>query len=341
MRVMTEKGEALSFDTRRMLSWIDRIFGSDVDKVHAIGQRALYNLVLNNRSTTSLLERSIEQCFNPFRHRILESHFSVLTKVLNSFEDYQLPFWKVLGALIFVLGNDKGEVRVQSARLLQLLERRRDENSGIQDFDINISDRTTAVYKQAAYDISARLSRTHQELTFHIFSLFCKHFRSVDKDVQRQMVFSILPWVQVIELQIDTNDKPTPQSSMVLANLLEITFKTSSLLHNEVQALWQALATGHPGNVQLVLDFVISLCSERKDQAVVFYAKQVIVYMAHGAAGAKVVEFLLLKITPKNMVFSHKESLPLAGDGGGLPYLADLAETLPNVNRTVSVTVMR
>lgn len=339
MRVTTDKGEALSFDSRRMLLWIDQLFASDVDKLHIIGQRALYNLVSHNRSSTSLVEWSIEQCFNPARPRALQSHFSVLNKVLNAYEDYRVPFWRVLAALLFLLGNEKNEIRIQSAELLQTLERRREQNSGIQDFDINISDRTTAVYKLAAYEISARLSRTHQEYAFHIFSLFCNHFRNVQEDIQRQMVFSILPWVQVIELQVDTNVKPTAQSAMVLANLLEITFKSSGVLHNEVQALWQALATGHPGNVQLVLDFVISLCSDRKDQAVVYYAKQIIVYMAHGTAGAKVVEFLLLKITPKNMVFPQKEALLFPDDSAGLPYSADLAEILPNVNKTVSLLI--
>ena len=75
---------------------------------------------------------------------------------------------------------------------------------------------------------------------------------------------------------------------MLLANLLEITTKASGGLHNEVQALWQALATGpHGGNVQLVLDFVISLCLDRREQSFVDYAKQIVVYLSSTPAGQK------------------------------------------------------
>ena len=89
------------------------------------------------------------------------------------------------------------------------------------------------------------------------------------------MVAAILPWIQIIELKVDPNGGPTAQSYVLLANLFEITIKSSSALHNEVQALWQALATGpHAGNVQLVLDFIMSLCLDRREQNFVEYAKQ-------------------------------------------------------------------
>ena len=308
-----------------MLLWVDQIFGSQHDKLHLIGQRALYNLIIHNQDVPYLLEWCIDQCFTPDRPRALESYFTVVTKILNEQENFQTPFWRILAALLFLIGNQQSEIRVQSIKLLQLLETRRNQNSGIQEFDINISDHTTAVYKLASYEISSRLSKTHHELAFYVFSQFSYHFRGMHVDAQRQMVPSILSWIQMIELQIETDGRPTAQSYTVLANLLEITFKTNSVLHNEVQALWQALATGHPGNVQLVLDFVIHLCSDRRDQATVYYAKQIIVYMAQGAAASKVVEFLLMKITPKNMVCPPSEVTLPNMDNAGLPYTAELA----------------
>jgi hypothetical protein len=42
-----------------------------------------------------------------------------------------------------------------------------------------------------------------------------------------------------------------------------------------------ALSTGpHGGNVQLVLDFIISICLERKEQNFVEYAKQMVVFLS-------------------------------------------------------------
>jgi len=337
MKVITDRGETLSFNHDRMLQWIDHIFKTQSDKLHTIGRRALHNLIVNNKDIPELLEFAVESCYAPNQPNALQSYFEVVTRVLHEHADYPLPFWRILAAILFTLGSENSEIRIKSAKLLQRLEQRRLQNSKIQDFDISISDRTTAVYKLAQFEISKRLSRQHTEFAFFVFSQFSLHFRNIHVDLQRNMIAAILPWIQVIELQVDPRGGPTAQSYMLLANLLEITTKASGVLHNEIQALWQALATGpHAGNVQLVLDFVISLCLDRRDQSFVYYAKQIIVYLSSTPAGQKVVEFLLLQITPKNMVHSQREPTAIPPDHSGLPYVADLAEALPIVRGQVS-----
>lgn len=336
LRVTTIKGDHLGFDIRRMLSWIDQIFGTVSDKMHIIGRRALERLIVHNRDLPLLLEHSIEMCYAPDRPKALESYFEVVSKVLMEDQEYPIAFWRILGAVLFTLGNEKDEIRIKSARLLRTLEQRQQKNSRLQDFDISISDRTTAVYKLAQFEISKRLSKQHCELAFHVFSQFSKHFKNISPDSQRSMVAAILPWVQATELQLDPNGGPSASSYMLLANLLEITTKASGALHNEVQALWQALATGpHGGNVQLILDFVISLCLDRREQSFVDYAKQIVVYLSSTPAGQKVIEFLLLQITPKNMVQEKREPISTPPDTLGLPYVADLSEALPIGNKQV------
>ena len=320
-----------------MLTWIDQIFGTANDKIHLIGRRALYNLIIHNRDYPYLLETSIEKCYSADRPRALESYFEVVTRVLMEQSDYPVAFWRILGAVLFTLGNEKSQIRMKSARLLRTMEQRRQRNSKLQDFDISISDRTTAVYKLAQFEISKRLSRQHTELAFFVFSQFSNHFKNILPDNQRNMVAAILPWVQTIDLQLEPGGHPTAQSYMLLANLLEITTKASGTLHNEVQALWQALATGpHGGNVQVVLDFVISLCLDRKEQSFVDYAKHIVVYLSSTAAGQKVIEFLLLQIGPKNMVPEKRDPVVLPPNSLGLPYVADLSQALPIGNRQVS-----
>lgn len=323
-----------------MLSWVHQIFGTLSDKLHSIGRRALYSLIVYNQDHPYLLETSVEHCFATGRPRALESYFDVVTRVLIEHSDYPLPFWRILSAVLFALGNENGEIRIRSAKLIQRLEQRQHQNSKIQDFDISISDKTVAVYKLAQFEISKRLSKQHTQLAFFVFSQFSAHFKNIHPDSQRNMVAAILPWVQVIELQLDPSGGPTAQSYMLLANLLEITTTASGVLHNEIQALWQALATGpHGGNVQLVLDFVISLCLDRKDQSFVYYAKQIIVYLSSTPAGQRVVDFLLLQITPKNMVDKKRDPMVHAGDNHSLPYVADLSEILPSVREQVRLLI--
>ena len=229
---------------------------------------------------------------------------------------------------------------MKSAHLLRTLEERQQKSSKLQDFDISISDKTTAVYKLAQFEYSKRLSKAHSELAFVIFSEFSLHFKNVSTDHQRNMVAAILPWIQTIELQVDPNGGPIAVSYMLLSNLFEITIRSSNVLHNEVQALWQALATGpHGGNVQLILDFIITLSLERREQNFVHYAKQIVVYLSATPAGARVIEFFLLQLIPKNMVNEKKPVEQLPPDMKGLPYVADLAAILPTGTKQVMINL--
>jgi hypothetical protein len=331
LSITTESKANLQFDIRRMLSWIETIFSTGSDRMHVIGRRALKNLIVHNKDFTYLLDHSIARCYVAEVPKVLESYFEVVTQVLLEHPDYPMPFWKLLGIGLYTLGSELSEIRSVSAHVLRELEERQQRSSKIQDYDISISDKTKAVYKLAQFEISKRLSKQHSELAFLIFSEFTAYFKDLQAPAQRNMVAVILPWIQIIELQIDPNGGPTAQSYVLLANLFEITIKSSSALHNEVQALWQALATGpHAGNVQLVLDFIMSLCLDRREQNFVEYAKQIVVFLSSTPAGVKVVEFLLMQITPKAMIPNEKrELIPPPPDVGKMPYLAELSEALP------------
>lgn len=331
--VTNEGGVVLQFDMRRMLAWIEAIFNSGSDRMNVIGRRALQNMIVHNQEYPYLLGHCIARCYLADAPKVLESYFAVITQVLQEHIEYPCPFWKLLGLCLFTLGNDQSEIRSKSAAVLRSLEERQQRNSKIQDFDISISDKTQAVYKLAQFEISTRIAQQHTELAFFIFSEFTLCFKDLQPAAQRNVVAVVLPWIQSMELKIDPNGGPTAESYVLLANLLEITIKSSGALHNEVQALWQALATGpYPGNVRLILEFIIDLCLERREQNFVEYAKQIVVFLSttNSTPGIKVVEFLLMKITPKAMVPNEKkDAIPPPPDTNQLPYCADLNEALP------------
>lgn len=332
--ISTDGQITMQFDVRRMLKWIDAIFDSASDRTHALGRRALKNLLLHNKEHSFLLSHAIEECYHAKNPKALFSYFTVATQVLTDGGDDRIPFWKILSAALYTLGNENSEIRMKSARLLRTLEERLGKNSKLQDLDISISDKTTAVYKLAQFEISRRLAKQHADMAFHVFSEFTRYFGGLVPDHQRNMVAAMLPWIQTIELQLLPSGGPTASSYMLMVNLFEITARSSSVLHNEIQALWQALATGpYGGNVQVVLDFIIAICLDRREQNFVDYAKQIVVFLSTTAAGLKVVEFLLLQITPKAMIADKRPPPPIPQDMTGLPYIADLAQVLPIGNR--------
>lgn len=326
------KIQHFTFDIWRMLAWIDSIFNTPSDKTHAIGKRAIKNLIIYNPEHKVFLDRSLEMCYLAKTAKALESYFEVVKEILSDPTTSTANFWKVLGACLFIMGNENNQLRMKAARLLRLLEERQYKSSKLQELDISISDKTIAVYKRAQFEMSQRLAQGHPELAFHVFSEFSKFFKELQRDQQRSLVAAMLPWIQSIELQLDPNGGPTSASYMVLVNLFEITVKFGNALHNEIQAIWQALATGpHAGNVQLVLDFIITMCLDRKEQSFVDYARQIVVYLSSTPAGSKVVEFLLLQITPKTMVLEkeRRQSFVLHDESHDLPYVCDLSQIFP------------
>ena len=341
VNVITETNTLLQFNISRMLSWIDSVFSSREHKLHEIGQRAIRNLIIHNPTTPIFVEQAIQCCYGVKGIVALENCFKVIADVLMQQPDFPISNTKVLGAVMFTLGHDSRDIRIRSARLLRFMDEREQKSSNLQHFDISISDKTRAVYKAAQFEYSRRLASTHPDLTFHIFSEFCLQFRNVAQDIQRGMIAAILPWLQTLELQVfpDTNT-PTELSYMLLVNMVEITIRYGGSLHNEVQALWQALATGpYGGNVQLILDFVTELSLERREQNFVFCAKQIVVYLSATPAGSRIFEHFLLQLAAKHMPNERKSIDPQIPPVSQLPYVANLETVLPTGNRQASFSL--
>ena len=330
LRFTAENRTLMHFDVRRMLSWIHSIFETPSDRTHAIGRKALQNLIVQNPDEPHLMAQTMRMCYTANNSKALASYFEVVTRVLTESNNVTTPFWKILCAGLYTLGNEDSQIRTKSAGLLRRLEERQGKTSRIQELDVSVSDKTTTVYKLAQFEISSRLAKQHSPLAFHVFSEFSAYFKELQPDHQRNMVSAMLPWIQTIELQLDPNGGATATTYMLLVNLFEITAKSSITLHNEIQALWQALGTGpYGGNVQLVLDFIIAICLDKKEQSFVHYARQIVVFLSKTAAGTRVVEYLLLQINPKTMVADRREPMQPPVDNSGLSYIANLASVVP------------
>ncbi|KAK3053650.1 Cell morphogenesis protein PAG1 [Extremus antarcticus] len=320
----------MHFDVRRILAWMHMIFETPSDRNHNIGRKALHNLIVHNIDEPSLIAQAMRMCYSSKMPKALASYFEVINRVFTEEGDTPIPYWKVLCAALFILGNEDSEIRMKSARLLRLFEQRQNTASKLQDLDISVSDKTTAVYKLAQFEISRRLAKQHPELAFHVFSEFSAYFKELEPDHQRNMVTAMLPWIQEIHLKLDPAGGLTATTYMLLVNLFEITAKSSITLHNEIQALWQALATGeYGGNVLLVLQFILEICLDKKEQGFIHYAKQIVVFLSQTPAGFRVVDHLLLQIAPRNMAndTSHHVQIPL--ETNALPYVADIGSVVP------------
>lgn len=325
-----------------MLAWIENLLRSLSDKSQNTGRRALKNLIVNNKPYLHLTEHVIEKLFISGKSRMADSYLSVLYDIFMEREIPAVPHWKLLGALLFTLGHGKSDIRTKSFRLLQHLEELSDNNTKLQDYSIRVADKTRAVYKEAQSDVAEYLLGQHARSAFQLFSDYSKHFLELDQDAQRNMVTVLLPWMKSMELQLDPQGRPTGSSYMVLLNLLQMTNNSASVLPTEFQALWQSLTTGrHPSNVRLILDFVVQLCLDRKDQGSVEMVKQIIVFLSATEAGKGVADYLMQFTGPGSMVATPIKPIKQLQGSSAFTHVAGIRDIFPHVSEQVGRLSLR
>ena len=347
------------FQVPRFFGFAHKLFRLEGDKPQATGRRALINLISNNKQYPVITETISQNLFVSTKQATIESYLDVLLHIFEQPDPPRVREWKLLAPLLFTLGNTHSSVRMKSARLLRIFEEKNQCSSHLRNHEVGISDRTPAVNRQAHFDISNELKSHHHGSHFAccLFSEYADHFvrlkpdpehaqldsRRVVHDIdfqagtqpdsQRIMILVLLPWMRAIELQKDRQAGYTPATYMVLLNLVFITIHCSTVLQNEIQALWQSLLLDHAGNARCILDFVIDLAMEKRDPKYLRTAKQIVVYLAtaNAESTAGVIDFLLSHIGPKHMNTTEVRANVQKPDGANtFAYVVGLNTVFPD-----------
>lgn len=310
----------VSFNIERLMLWIHGMFTRNSDKANEIGRRALTSIILQNRDERLPAEITLENFYEATTTRCLKSYLEV---TLVTFDHLMALVGrpKILTALLYTLANSDGSIRTLSARLLRALDENRVRDSvkdgnnearpcNVQEYDMSISDRTTAVYKKANFDLTLKLSRAFSSQSDLVFAEFSKNFQKLKANTegQRSFVHAILPWLTEFELQVSEAGDLTAPSYMMLMNLMEITLNYSAPLQHEIQALWQALVSHNKGNISIILTFTMDLTLEKRNPALVEVARQIIVFMSTTRTGEQLRTALLQQIVPSKMESDERQT---------------------------------
>lgn len=330
--------------------WTDKLFDLQGDKPQQTGKRALINLIFFNRKFAYITETTIAKLYTSRKSATTETYLDVLLDVFTQREIPEIQEWKLVSALLFTLGHSESSIRMKSARLLRIFEEWNNVGPNLRKFDIGISDRTRAVNTSAHFEISKEILKHHPNSDFacHLFSEYSKYFIQLEPELQRNMILVLLPWLPIIELQKaetqqDGRDTYTPNTYMVLMNLLHITSRTGASLHNEIQALWQGLIIGEvaSNNLRCILDFVTNLSLEYRDQRFIRIVKQVVVFLAHAEARKGVVDFFLQFIDPKSLLGTFSSISVHPSDVlKELPHVVEIKQMFPDPPQQVSASLM-
>lgn len=132
----------------------------------------------------------------------------------------------------------------------------------------------------------------------------------------------------------------SPASLMVLNNLFEITVKYSSLISNEVEALWVALGS-KPSNFEIIFEYIVTNSLERRNATFVQFSSQIIDYLSFAQSDINfMVDKLINNLQPKSMIPLRPHSVvKSAVSNTEFPYVANISELIPSNDREASLSL--
>lgn len=326
------------FNLSAILAWIEAAFSTNRDP--EIPRKALKNLLETNPEDILLFKQTIANCYRTYESdTISQSYFIVFAEVILCLEEYPCHVWQLMALGLYKTGDSNLEVRKLAARLLKAIEIKFYGVTSISEFEARLGNNSPAVYKRVMFNLTTRFAKDHPKEAFMIVSELTMFFGQVSDACRRDILAVLLPWVQAIELQVEpsppasTRFSPSPSTIMALSNLFEITVVFSDKIQNEVEALWVALGNGlYPGNVKVVLDFVIHYSLELRLPEFVEHARKVLVYLSTTPAGVGLVDTLLSFLEPKSMVPRSPDPIDISQAASLYPYVANLSTLLARDN---------
>lgn len=344
------KVAVMSFDISALMNWIHALLTLGNERAQEIGKQALKNILVLNINDNEVYQEVVKQCYSSHEsHKVTENYFTTFVDVFMEHRQIEETPYDIFCLSTFLVGSDNFEVRFFAMKLLKFIEKEYMNTSAADRFTESVCTKTKVVYKKALFDISVQLAALHPSGAFTCISHLTMFFNLVDNGTRRDILACLLPWVQTIELNFKdiSNLEPElntpnvskqtindldPASIMVLNNLFEITVKFSSIISNEVEALWVALGS-NPNNFDKIVEYITSNCLERKNHVFVEYSRQIIDYLAFSQSDPLyIVDKFIDNLQPKAMVPPQPHLISSSFINGNIkdfPYVANLWKIIP------------
>lgn len=313
----------------------------------------------STRTTESYLTVFAEVFMEQQQQQLLNDEGSMIKQVSSRMNEDPNEVCSLASLLI---GRENYETRVAAMKLLMSLENYYYNSHVVDRYVECVCSRAKVVYKKAMFDLSLALANAHPDVTYERISYLTKFFNFADHDSRRDILSCLLPWIQIIELKYKDESKeeddaqlmgqvPMPPKSssvvaihvkhnldapsmMILNNLFELTVKFSSEMLNELEALWVALGSKNSQNFDMVVEYIVSNCLERKNPLFVDYSRQIIDYLAfsHVDVLLYITDKFVGNLHPKAMVPpppQSRDNLADLAEFDMFPYVANLWKLVP------------
>lgn len=340
---LVDKVAVMSFDIMDLMNWIHTLFCDENEKINEIGQVALKNILKLNVENAEIYDKVYLECYiSQPSSKVSQSYFLVFSETIMKYYNLLEVPHDLFCLATLLTGSGVTAIRRSAMDLLKfLLDKFSSPSTILSSMECTCSDIPKA-YNKILFEISSKLAASHPENSLEWVSYCCMFYNSVDNFLRKNLTTIMIPWLQNIILAYDQSSTEAEEASkdgvrvlntgtsMILENLCEITIKYSFSYQSEVEALWIALSKV-ANNVDILMDYLLNLCIEQRNTALVNYARQIVDSTAFGSSLEQyIIKRLLDNLQPKAMVPQQNAISELrAKDSSQFVYVADLIESLP------------
>ncbi|KAH3668379.1 hypothetical protein OGAPHI_002133 [Ogataea philodendri] len=333
--------EEESFNISKVLDWVDSLFNTYTDKIIEMAKNALLQILVVSTGSAEILDRVTKKCYT--HDPALDNYFVTLSEAFVKGDGFNRTVHRPLALGLFACGSDNIDVRTAAANLLEFTEMKYYKTSTCVSFIDGICCRSRVIYKRTLFQLSTHFATTHPENKYEMISELTMLFHVVGSSPRRDILAVLLPWVQMVELNLERDNSNRLNSLMVLANFSEITVKFAHKMQNEVEALWVALANGaNSSNIKEIYTFIVEHSLEMKNTVIWECSRQIISSLATIPAGLNLIDTLISNLDPKAMIPVENvttENLSIEDEVSsdhGLPYIAQMSKIVPAGNSTTT-----
>lgn len=347
----------ISFDLPGIFSWIKCLLSSKDERIIEIGKTSLNNVLFSNLKTQEIYDEIVKQCYSSQGNlNITAVYFTTFVENylkynMNNLESQEVPY-DIICLASYLIGNDNYDIRASAVKLLRHLEEIYFGTSTVEGFVESITSRSVVVYKKALFGVSNHAVSVAPDNGIIRICYLTKYFNEVDSTIRKDIISTLLPWIQVFELNyvsketsnkegdLESGETLTNASTVVLNNLFEITIKFGWSMSNEVEALWVALSS-NTKNFDIIVDYLVSNCLKRRNPLFIEHSKQVIDYLAFSRPDPLVlIDKFLNNLQTKSMVPPQPGAIETSFVGSTqFPYVANLWKVIPYDEKDVAFSV--
>ncbi|VDN03343.1 unnamed protein product [Thelazia callipaeda] len=294
-----------------LYGWLEALLDSNNPVLEKLVESTLCTMLDLNDETSQLLEWTINVCYSKPPFVAAKSFHSLV--MLFSRREYPCEFDSLFVLCQMLIADSDTRVSEPAVELLHLLRRQ------FLDDSLTVPNLTNFCnFSSSQIEICRLLAKTYPKITMSVFSEVC--FRVENGKCNRRIaILSLLTaWLENIQfvdphVNHESNMKDSggmkagwgsaEATQLILNNLLYITVILSAEHTKEISLLWNALATSHPGNLRIIVNYLFVMVSLSPD-ILLPHTKRVCCMLMESSA------YNLLKILMDHMDYVNEQFKP-------------------------------